>query len=57
MIDPEYHVEFGQESYYLWISKEHGTIMNQDDSHTTYSLSHDSAEKIYELVVWNEQHH
>ena len=39
MVDPEYQVEFGEESYYLWISEAQGTIMNLKDSHTIYTLS------------------
>lgn len=50
MVDPEYKVEFGEESYYLWISSEHGTIMNLEDTHTTFTLSKSSAKTIYELV-------
>lgn len=50
MVDPEYKVEFGEESYYLWISKEQGTIMNLDDTHTIYTLSKNSANTIYKLL-------
>ncbi|MCH4827949.1 hypothetical protein [Planococcus halocryophilus] len=50
MMDPRYKVEIGEESYYLWISKEQGTIMNLDDTHTIYTLSQSSAKKIYELL-------
>lgn len=50
MPEPEYKVEFGEESYYLWIDKEYGTIMNFNDTHTTYTLSKGSAKIIYDLV-------
>ncbi len=50
MVDPEYQVEFGEESYYLWISETHGTIMNLKDSHTIYTLSKKSAETIYGVL-------
>ena len=50
MADPKYKIEFGQESYFLWISEDHGTIMNVEDTHTIYTLSKSSAKMIYELL-------
>jgi hypothetical protein len=50
MADPDYKVEFGEESYFLWISEEHGTIMNLKDTHTIYTLSKSSAKTINELL-------
>ena len=50
MVDPDYKVEIGEESYYLWISKEQGTIMNLDDTNTIYTLSKSSAHPIYKLL-------
>ncbi|WP_394188746.1 hypothetical protein [Paenisporosarcina quisquiliarum] len=50
MADPEYKVEIGEESYYLWISEEQGTIMNVNDTHTIYTLSKSSAKTINELL-------
>ncbi|TWT05350.1 hypothetical protein FQV26_12975 [Planococcus sp. CPCC 101016] len=50
MVDPEYKVEFGEESYYLWISEEQGTIMNLEDTNTIYTFSKNSAETIYGLL-------
>lgn len=48
--DPEYQVQIGEESYYLWIREEQGTIMNVNDTHTIYSLSKNSAAKVYDLL-------
>jgi len=50
MADPEYKVELGSEAYLLWISEEHGTIMNLNDTHTIYTLSKNSAKAVYELL-------
>lgn len=50
MADPEYKVEFGEESYYLWVSEGQGTMMKENDSHTIYTLPKSSAKKIYELL-------
>jgi len=50
MADPEYKVELGSVAYFLWISEEHGTIMNLNDTHTIYTLSKNSAKAVYELL-------
>ena len=50
MIDPGYQVEFDGKSYFLWINEDHGTIMDTIDTHTIYTLSKKSVEKIYELL-------
>ncbi|WP_262176656.1 hypothetical protein [Saccharococcus sp. Marseille-Q5394] len=50
MAEPEYKVEFGEESYFLWINEDSGTIMNLNDTHTIYTLSKSSAKTINELL-------
>ncbi|WP_417897688.1 hypothetical protein ABN702_15515 [Bacillus haimaensis] len=50
MSDPEYKIDFGEDVYYLWISESSGTIMNLVDTHTTYTLSEQSAQSVFELV-------
>ena len=52
-VDPDYQVIMGIENYYLWISDESGTIMNVEDTHTVYSLSESSAQKIFDLLNTN----
>ena len=49
MADPEYKVEIGSETYFLWISEENGTIMNLKDTHTIYTLSKNSTKTMNEL--------
>ena len=51
MADPEYKVELGKETYYLWISEESGTIMNTKDTHSIYSLDRNSAKKINGAIM------
>ena len=53
-VDPDYQVIMGTENYYLWISDESGTIMNIEDTHTVYSLSESSAQKIFDLLNTNK---
>ena len=50
MSEPDYKVEFGEESYYLWVSEEQGTIMNINVTHTSYTLSKSSGITINELL-------
>lgn len=50
MADPEYKVELGDNSYFLWISEEDGIIMNLNDTNTIYTLSKNSAKTINELL-------
>ena len=50
MDDPQYKVELGEETYFLWIHEESGTIMNTKDTHTIYSLSDPSVKKVSELI-------
>ncbi|WP_025786212.1 hypothetical protein [Sporosarcina sp. D27] len=44
--DPQYKVILGEKSYFLWLSQEHGTIMNVEDTNTIYSLKDNSVEKL-----------
>lgn len=50
MTDPQYQFSIGEESYFLWITEDSGTIMNSKDTHTIYTLSSNSVQKIYEFV-------
>lgn len=50
MANPQYQFSIGEESYFLWITEDSGTIMNTKDTHTIYSLTNSSVEEIYEFV-------
>ncbi|MGD6843395.1 hypothetical protein ACQCVH_12850 [Bacillus infantis] len=50
MVDPDYKVILGEESYFLWLDKNHGTIMNLEDTNTIYTLSWWSAGKVGRLL-------
>lgn len=50
MIDPHYKVELGEETYFLWIYKDSGTVMNLNDTHTTYSLTKKSVKEVNEVI-------
>ncbi|WP_226683235.1 hypothetical protein [Sutcliffiella horikoshii] len=50
MSDPHYKLRLGANSYYLWIHKSSGTIMNRKDTHIIYSLSEEAAQGVYKLL-------
>ena len=50
MIDPRYQVKVDGKTYFLWIDKDYGIIMDSEDNHTIYSLSNESALKILNLL-------
>lgn len=50
MTNPQYKFTLGEESYFLWISEDNGTIMNTKDTHTIYSLSNSSIKEVNEFV-------
>lgn len=50
MANPQYTFSLEEESYFLWITKESGTIMNTKDTHTIYSLSTSSVQEVNEFV-------
>lgn len=50
MADPEYKIEIGEKTYFLWIDEKSGTIMHTEDTHTIYSLSNNSIKQVNELL-------
>ncbi|RSD28677.1 hypothetical protein [Mesobacillus subterraneus] len=51
MADPDYKVELGDETYFLWLEDDHGTIMNMEDTNTIYTLSKRSAGILYKTIM------
>ncbi|MFJ7933722.1 hypothetical protein [Sporosarcina sp. NPDC096371] len=50
MTNHQYQFSIGEESYYLWITEDSGTLKNTKDTHTIYALSSNSVQEIYEFV-------
>lgn len=50
IIDPHYKVELGEETYFLWIYQDSGTVMNLNDTHITYKLTGESVKEITGLI-------
>lgn len=50
MGSPHYQFMIGDEAYFLWISKDSGSIMNRKDTHTLYLLAKNSAREIIDFI-------
>jgi len=50
MADAQYQFILGEESYFLWITEESGTIMNEKDTHSIYRLSNSSVKEMKPFV-------
>jgi hypothetical protein len=51
MVNPMFKVTIGEESYFLWLTKGRGTIMNTRDTHTIYELSDQTSKAIQQLLI------
>ncbi|MBM7573647.1 hypothetical protein [Aquibacillus albus] len=51
--DPDYKFEYGEKSYFLWISVGSGSIMKTSNTNTIYTLEKDSAKKVFEIITDN----
>jgi len=47
---PDFSFKVGEDSYYLWIQEDAGSIMNSDDTHTLYTLRKKNAKEVFKLV-------
>lgn len=54
MEDPQYKVELGGESFFLWLNEEHGTIMDVEDTNSIHSLTDESVENINDMLRLQE---
>ena len=50
MADPDFTIEVDEQSFYLWIQEEAGTIMNLEDTHTIYLLEKKNAIEVKKIV-------
>ncbi|MFP3355753.1 hypothetical protein R0K17_00215 [Planococcus sp. SIMBA_143] len=48
--DPNFKVEFGEKEFYLWVSADHGSVMDEADTHTLYTLEQKDAEQLYSFL-------
>ncbi|MGB6780339.1 MAG: hypothetical protein WBE33_16415 [Planococcus citreus] len=47
VVDPDFKVEFGEKEFYLWVSADHGSVMDEADTHTLYTMEEKHAEQFY----------
>ena len=59
IVDPQYKVELETEAYFLWVSENHGTIMNVKDTHTIYTIPETNASEVYKAIdhLYNKGDH
>lgn len=50
MADPEYKLELGERTYFLWLDEKSGTIMDTVDTHTISTLSDHDVKQFYGLI-------
>ena len=48
--DPNFKVEFGEKEFYLWVSADHGSVMDEADTNTLYTLEQKDAEELYSFL-------
>ncbi|OZM56325.1 hypothetical protein CIB95_12995 [Lottiidibacillus patelloidae] len=51
MVDPQYKIEIGNDTYFLWLYENSGILMNDKDSHTTFSISEKSVKEINSVLA------
>ncbi|RLJ90702.1 hypothetical protein [Planococcus citreus] len=50
VVDPNFKVEFGEKEFYMWVSANHGSVMDEADTHTLYTLEQKDAEQLYSFL-------
>lgn len=50
MANPEYQFRIDEDTYFLWITEESGTIMNTKDTHTIYTLSSSTVKEVFKFI-------
>ncbi|WP_211654881.1 hypothetical protein [Planococcus alpniumensis] len=50
VVDPDFELEFGGKTFYLWVAKDQGSVMDELDTHTLYTLKAKDAEALYRYL-------
>ncbi|MEO4053905.1 hypothetical protein [Solibacillus sp. CAU 1738] len=50
MVNPDYSFSLDEESYFLWLSEDKGSIMNAKDPYMTYSITNSSLKEITDFI-------
>ncbi|WP_078552883.1 hypothetical protein [Bacillus alkalicellulosilyticus] len=51
MTDPDFLIDLGVDSYFLWLDDTSGVIMNTNETHTIFILSEEYAIQIFDIVT------
>lgn len=50
IVEPEYKVEIGNKTYFIWLSEDVATVMDADDTNTVYSLTKNATKSLNQLI-------
>lgn len=50
VVDPDFKVEFGEKEVYLWVEEDHGSVMDEADTHTIYTMKERHAKQLYSFL-------
>ncbi|OED33150.1 hypothetical protein BHE17_12090 [Planococcus maritimus] len=50
VIDPDFQLDFGGKTFYLWVSEDQGSVMDESDTHALYTLKEKDAEELYSYL-------
>lgn len=50
IMDPEYKVELGDKSYFMWLNQEKVAVMDTEDTDTLYLLTEDNSKRIQKIM-------
>lgn len=50
IIEPEYKVEIGNNTYFMWLSEEVGMVMDNADTNTVYTLPKKTADSLKKML-------
>ena len=48
--DLDFKVEFGEKEVYLWVAEDHGSVMDEADTHTLYTMEERHANQLYSFL-------
>ena len=50
VVDPDFQLDFGGKTFYLWVSEDQGSVMDESDTHALYTLKAKDAEALYSYL-------
>ncbi|KYG59459.1 hypothetical protein [Planococcus maritimus] len=50
VVDPDFQLDFGGKTFYLWVSADQVSVMDESDTHALYTLKEKDAEELYSYL-------